>query len=52
MVRALASAEYPDYYFIDGNRLFVHAWVPPKLLEYDLNGKFIKEKKLNDPCPL
>jgi len=46
------ECEYPDYYFIDGNRLFVHAWVPPKLLEYDLNGKFIKEKKLNDPAPL
>jgi len=45
------ECEYPDYYFIDGNRLFVHAWVPPKLLEYDLNGKFIKEKKLNDPVP-
>lgn len=45
------ECEYPDYYFIDGNRLFVHAWVPPKLLEYDLNGKFIKEKKLADPIP-
>jgi len=46
------ECEYPDHYFIDGNRLFVYAWVPPKLLEYDLNGKFIKEKKLNDPVPL
>ena len=46
------ECEYPDSYFIDGNRLVVHAWVPPKVLEYDLNGKFIKEKKLKDPVPL
>ncbi len=46
------ECEYPDGYFIDGNRLVVHAWVPPKVLEYDLNGKFIKEKKLKDPVPL
>ena len=46
------ECEYPDGYFIDGNRLVVHAWVPPKVLEYDLNGKFIKEKKMKDPAPL
>ena len=46
------ECEYPDGYFIDGNRLVVHAWVPPKVLEYDLNGKFIKEKKMKDPVPL
>ena len=46
------ECEYPDSYFIDGNRLVVHAWVPPKVLEYDLNGKFIKEKKMKDPAPL
>ncbi len=45
------ECEYPDHYFIDGNRLVAHAWIPLKFLEFDLNGKFIKEKKLNDPIP-
>jgi len=38
--------KYPDYYYIDGERLFFYSWIPPKLLEYDLNGNYLKEKRV------
>lgn len=36
----------PDYYYIMGERIFVYSWIPPKLLEYDMNGNYIKEQKV------
>ena len=36
----------PNYYYYDGKRIYVHSWIPPKILEYDINGKYIKEKKV------
>jgi len=37
---------HPDYYYFDGNRIYVHSWIPAKILEYEINGKYIKEKKV------
>jgi len=36
----------PDYYYFDGDRIYVHSWIPPKILEYEINGKYIREKKV------
>lgn len=32
-------------FIIQGDRIRVTAWVPPKVLDYDLNGRFIQETK-------
>lgn len=39
------ESQYPNSYFIEGDRIRIYSWVPPKVLEYDLSGKFIKEFK-------
>lgn len=39
------EAQYPNAYLIESNRLRLYSWVPPKVLEYDLSGKLLKEFK-------
>jgi len=39
------ESHHPNSYFIEGNRIRIYSWIPPKVLEYDLRGKFIKEFK-------
>ena len=34
----------PDY-FLTTNRIRVSVWIPPKVMDYDLDGKYIKEVK-------
>jgi len=36
----------PDYYYFNGERIYVYSWIPPKILEYDIHGKYIKEQKV------
>jgi len=40
------ECQNPSFYFVDGNQLFVHSWIPPKILVYDLNGKYLKEYRV------
>lgn len=39
------ECEHPDLYYINGGIIYVHSWIPPKILEYDLNGRYIGETK-------
>lgn len=39
------ESQHPDSYIIEEDRIRVYSWIPPKILEYDLNGKFLKEYK-------
>jgi hypothetical protein len=38
-------------YFLDGGRLRVQSWIPPKILDYDLNGRFLREEKIGVLSP-
>lgn len=40
------ECQQPDYYYFDGDRIYVHSWIPSKILEYEINGKYIKENKV------
>ena len=35
----------PSFYFVDDNQIYVHSWIPPKILIYDLDGKYKEEYK-------
>lgn len=39
------ESQHPNAYIIEENRVRLYSWVPPKVLEYDLSGKFLKEFK-------
>ena len=49
--RALKQGQGPrecrhaSNFFIQGNRIRVQAWIPPKVMDYDLDGRCIKEIK-------
>lgn len=38
---------YGGVYFFMGDRMRVQAWNPPKVIDYDLEGRYIKEIKTN-----
>jgi len=40
------ECQNPSFYFVDENKLFIHSWIPPKILIYDLNGKYLKEYRI------
>ena len=35
----------PSFYFVDDNQIYIHSWIPPKILIYDLDGKYKEEYK-------
>lgn len=37
------ECRYATKFFIQGNRIRVQAWLPPKVIDYDLDGRYIKE---------
>lgn len=39
------ECQYPNSYIIEGERIRIYSWVPPKVLEYNLAGEFLKEVK-------
>jgi|Deesub1362B_J571_1020462.scaffolds.fasta_scaffold08131_2 hypothetical protein len=39
------ECQHPDKYILDENKIRVYSWVPPKILEYDLNGRYLREEK-------
>jgi hypothetical protein len=39
------ECHHPNSYFVKGDRIRVYSWVPPKVMDYDLNGQFLKEMK-------
>jgi len=49
--RALKQGQGPrecrltSNYFIQGNRIRVQAWLPPKVIDYNSDGKYLKEMK-------
>ncbi|MBN1274253.1 MAG: 6-bladed beta-propeller [Candidatus Aminicenantes bacterium] len=36
----------PNYYYFDGEIIYVTSCIPPKIMKYDIHGKFIKEQKV------
>jgi len=40
------ESQNPSFYFVDDNKIYVHSWIPPKILIYDLNGKYLKEYRI------
>ena len=55
--RALKQGQGPrecrhaSNYFIQRNRIRVQAWLPPKVMDYDLDGKYLKEIKTDHIGP-
>lgn len=45
------ECEYPNHYYIQGDRMYVYSWIPPKVMEYDMNGRYIRERKVPYPGP-
>ena len=45
------ECRHASNFFFQGNRVRVQAWRPPKVMEYDLNGRYIKEIKTDIPRP-
>jgi len=45
------ECQYPDAFFFEQGRVRVEAWVPPKVLDFDFNGKLLKETKSRVPGP-
>lgn len=39
------ESQHPIAYIIENNQIRVYSWIPPKVLEYDLDGKFTREFK-------
>ena len=35
----------PDDYYFDGEKIYIYSWIPPKIMEFDLDGDFVKEKE-------
>lgn len=39
------ECQLPSNYFINGDRIHFFSWIPPKVLEYDINGRYLGETK-------
>jgi len=42
------ECQYASNFFFMGNRIRVQAWLPPKVMDYDLDGRYISEIKTGD----
>jgi hypothetical protein len=45
------ECKYPDQYLIAGNKIRVEAWVPPKIMDFDLDGRYLREAKMKIAGP-
>jgi hypothetical protein len=42
------ECKYPSGYFFDGNTIRVPAWIPPKIMDFSLGGRYLKEAKIEE----
>jgi len=42
------ESKRPDDYYFDGESIYIYSWIPPKIMEFDLDGSFIKESEAPD----
>jgi hypothetical protein len=42
------ECQYATLFFLDGGRIRVHAWVPPKILDFGPDGRYLREIRIEE----
>jgi hypothetical protein len=42
------ECKYPSGYFFTGDTIRVPAWIPPKIMDYSLDGRYIREARIDE----